>query len=237
MLKAMRETAGGNSLVPPSLGEDIYTGMLDNEYAKLFAMNGSLGLSDLIVKEIERRERPGTAQDGLAALRTAAAPWAADPRFIPRQSGLGVVGGAAPKELADRLVKWESLIDGACARSGVDKHLVSAIIAQESGGNPFAVSPKGAKGLMQLMDSTAAELGVSAPFSPRANVDGGTKYLRFLLDKFGGDERLAVASYNAGPAAVEKYGGVPPYEETRRYVDSVLALRRRFEQLSVREER
>jgi soluble lytic murein transglycosylase-like protein len=110
----------------------------------------------------------------------------------------------------------------------VDKNLVSAVIVQESGGNPLAISPKGAKGLMQLMDTTAASLGVTAPFSPWANVNGGTKYLRFLLDKFGGNERLALASYNAGPAAVEKYRNVPPYRETQEYVDSVLKLRRQF---------
>jgi len=82
---------------------------------------------------------------------------------------------------------------------------------------------------MQLMDSTAADMGVRSSFSPRENIAGGAKYLRSLLDRFNGDEKLAVASYNAGPGAVEKYGDIPPYAETRRYVDSVLQLKHSFQ--------
>jgi soluble lytic murein transglycosylase-like protein len=78
---------------------------------------------------------------------------------------------------------------------------------------------------MQLMDTTAADMGVKQPFSPWANIFGGTKYLRQMLDRFNGNEQLALASYNAGPGAVEKYGAVPPYPETQNYVKSVLALR------------
>jgi soluble lytic murein transglycosylase-like protein len=88
---------------------------------------------------------------------------------------------------------------------------------------------------MQLMDTTAADMGVYAPFSPWANITGGTKYLRLLLDKFSGNERLALASYNAGPAAVERYGTIPPYRETQDYVASVLDLRRQFADLRTKE--
>ncbi len=100
--------------------------------------------------------------------------------------------------------------------------LVRAVIQVESGYNPRAVSAKGALGLMQLMPQTAAELGVRFPFSPEENIRGGIAYLRSLLDRYGGNEVLSLAAYNAGPRAVEKYGNaVPPYRETQQYVNRV----------------
>jgi soluble lytic murein transglycosylase-like protein len=116
----------------------------------------------------------------------------------------------------------ESLIESTAARYGVDPALVTSVVANESGFDPSAISKTGAQGLMQLMPGTAAELGVADPYDPAQNVDGGVRYLRALLDRFGGDARLAVAAYNAGPGAVERYDGVPPYAETQNYVKSVL---------------
>jgi soluble lytic murein transglycosylase-like protein len=112
----------------------------------------------------------------------------------------------------------------AAERHGVETRLVEAIVQAESAGNPTAVSPKGARGLMQLMPERAALLGVRDSFDPHQNVDGGVRHIRDLLQSFGGDVTLAVAAYNAGEGAVRSYGGVPPFAETREYVRRVRAL-------------
>ncbi|MGE5753415.1 MAG: lytic transglycosylase domain-containing protein [Deltaproteobacteria bacterium] len=100
--------------------------------------------------------------------------------------------------------------------------LVRAIIRAESNGNRYAISRKGAKGMMQLMPFTSKRLKVNDPFDPVENIEGGVKYIKELLGAFGGNVAHAVAAYNAGPAAVRKYGGIPPYQETRVYVKRVL---------------
>lgn len=117
--------------------------------------------------------------------------------------------------------QWESLIQEASQKYGVDAGLIRAVIQSESGGNPGARSSAGAMGLMQLMPATARSLGVTDAYDPRQNILGGTRYLRGLLDRLGSPE-LALAGYNAGPGAVQKYGGIPPYAETRNYVATVM---------------
>ena len=117
----------------------------------------------------------------------------------------------------------------AAARRNVDPALIEAVIENESGFDDRALSKAGAQGLMQLMPGTAAGLGVRDPYDARQNVDGGARYLRSLLDRFG-SVRLALAAYNAGPHAVERFGGVPPYAQTREYVERVLSSYRRRSQ-------
>lgn len=119
--------------------------------------------------------------------------------------------------------EYEQLIRNCADKYGVSHSLVKAVIHAESGYNPNALSSKGASGLMQLMPGTAKSLNVADRFNPKDNVEGGVKYLRFLLDTFRGDVSLALAAYNAGLGKVAKYGGIPPYNETRTYVNRVLS--------------
>ena len=115
------------------------------------------------------------------------------------------------------------LVTAAAVRNGVSAALISSVIAVESGGNPSAVSSKGAAGLMQLMPGTASQYGVADRFDPYQNVDGGSRYLADLLARYHRNVKMALAAYNAGPGAVDAAGGIPPYSETRSYVARVMA--------------
>ena len=146
-----------------------------------------------------------------------------DPRYrrIAGMSGTAVGWLRIPE--AARL-RYADEIQAAASRHGVDQALVQSVIGVESAFNPWAVSPKGAQGLMQLMPQTASSLGVRDAFNPRQNIDGGVRHLRYLIDRFPGNLSLALAAYNAGENAVNAYRGVPPYAETQAYVRKVLEL-------------
>lgn len=124
---------------------------------------------------------------------------------------------------AQKLARYAPIIQDCARRYNIPVELICGVILQESGGNPKAVSHAGARGLMQLMPGTAKRFGVTNSFNPAQNIEGGTKYLRFLLDRFNGNVELTLAGYNAGEKNVEKYGNrIPPFRETQNYVPSVL---------------
>ncbi len=129
---------------------------------------------------------------------------------------------AADPEWAELAGEFAALLAEAAGRHGVEPALLMAMARAESAFDPFAVSPKGACGLLQLMPATAERFGVTDVFDARQNVDGGARYMRWLLDRYDGDTELALAAYNAGENAVDRYRGVPPYSETRTYVARVL---------------
>lgn len=146
---------------------------------------------------------------------------AAGPALTPAASGPALPGsGTAPA--TSQHVDVSQVVNAASDRYRLDPDLVTSVIRAESGFKVHAVSPKGAQGLMQLMPGTASKLGVPNAFDPEANVDGGTRYLRELLERYNFDLIKALAAYNAGPHRVEQYNGVPPYRETRKYVASIV---------------
>jgi soluble lytic murein transglycosylase-like protein len=142
---------------------------------------------------------------------------------VPRSA----VRGFVPDEVLDEVAspgggEVRQLAVDSARRHGLDPELVLAVVAVESAFHPEAVSPKGAQGLMQLMPTTAAALGVGDALDPAQNLDGGVRYLGSLLTLYGGDLQRALAAYNAGEGAVARHGGIPPYRETRAYVKKVL---------------
>jgi hypothetical protein len=130
------------------------------------------------------------------------------------------------RESAGESYGYGRYVDRVASKYNLEPDLIRAVIRTESNGDRSAVSKKGAMGLMQLMPSTADDMNVAHPFNPEENIEGGAKYLKYLLERFGGDLTLALAAYNAGPTVVEKYGSVPPIRETREYVKKVLSIYR-----------
>lgn len=146
---------------------------------------------------------------------------AATPPGEPAHEGLGRVG-------TPQLDRHARQFRAASKATGVDDAWLRAVAHAESAFDEKAISPKGAQGVMQLMPDTATEYGVTDPFSPAQSIDGGARYMKSLLGRYKGDRTLAAAAYNAGIGVVARYGGVPPYAETRQYVDKVLALYSRY---------
>jgi hypothetical protein len=130
----------------------------------------------------------------------------------------------APSASLNIPASYLDIINSACDRHGIDPSLVHAIVKVESDFNPYALSRKGAMGLMQLMPQTAVDMNIKNSFNPAENIDGGVKYLRYLIDRYEGNLSLALAAYNSGETAVKRWGTVPPFKETQNYVKRILKI-------------
>lgn len=220
MFKSMRNTLSGESIAgEESNGRRIFSEMLDEEMAKRASEQGGIGLADLIYRHMDGTETTPTKEVPLSVLGRS--------DYAGAAAGYTSASRTRKRATDDQVADW---VDEASSAFDVDPDLVRAVIHQESGGNSLAESSQGAKGLMQLMDGTASDMGVNNSWDGRQNVLGGTRYLKKLLNTYDGNETLALAAYNAGPENVRKHGGVPPFTETQNYVKSVLGHRRRLQQ-------
>lgn len=210
LFRVMRETIPKSGLLGSGLWQGMFDVFFDQAIGEKVAQRARLGIAEALEKQLSRSSSVGRSR--------ADASGPAERQAV--LDGRGPSGGA-PK--AKGFKELDDIVSVAARAQGIDADLIRAVIDVESGGNPRAVSPKGAIGLMQLMPDTAREVGVENPFDPVQNVLGGARYLRRLLDHFEGDLRLALAAYNSGPAAVRRHGGVPPFRETVRYVEKVLS--------------
>jgi Transglycosylase SLT domain len=220
-LKKLGVALGLLLLALPSMGADL--AILHNGFSirherreivgsvtRLY-LGGDKGYVDIATSQIERFEKDLTPVIVPVALPAASAMVA--PGVVPPRSAK--LEKLKPQELNE-------VINSISDQHHLDPDFISSVIHAESGFNQHAVSPKGAQGLMQLMPGTASKLGVSNAFDPRANVEGGTRYLSELLERYNFDVVKALAAYNAGPLRVQQYGGVPPYYETRTYVARIV---------------
>ena len=185
----------------------------------LYALAASLATSALLALPAGAETHRFVADDGTVYLTNTPT----DPQYRRLGFTSGTDEGWLKLPVPD-LAPFAREIRDAAQRHGVEEALIKAVIRVESGFNSRAVSPKGARGLMQLMPGTASMLGVRDSFDPRQNIEGGVRHLRGLIDRFGSDLKLALAAYNAGEQAVLNHRGIPPYRETRDYVTRILGM-------------
>ncbi len=228
MLQTMRKTvpdnSGGLSAPGMGFGKDMYTQMFDQELASKMAGVGNRSLADVLYKNLEKvLERESGIEprphDVNTLIEKVQKPMNLKIQSIPLESD--EPAKLKPLKKSEPFNDLKPMINRAAEKYNLKPELIESVIKAESGGNPQAVSRAGAKGLMQLMDTTATDVGITDSFDPEQNIQGGAKYLRQMLDRFG-DLKTALAAYNAGPGTIEKYGGIPPYKETHDYIDKIL---------------
>lgn len=224
MLKTMTESLSGGGFFGEQPGSDFYQDMYLDNVSQKINQKQSFGLANMIMRQLSNDYSGLELKSHLPLQKeTEKAGEQLQEKAKKKESVVSSLPEPVtqPKTLLDRLKVYDPIIDKASETYNVDKKLIQAVIAQESYGNPQAVSKAGAKGLMQLMDGTAKDLGVNNPFNAEENIMAGTRYLKDMMDKFQ-DHKLALAAYNAGAGNVMKYDGIPPFKETVNYVRNVM---------------
>ncbi len=213
LLKSMRSSQVDSDGFGENYGGDILESVFDSELAKHISQNNSFGIGEMLYRQLtgEVLPKPETLNRVVKNENAKESEINKPTNFI-----------TPADTIKNRIQNYEKLINEAAAKHNVDSTLIKAVIATESAGKVNAKSPKNAKGLMQMIDSTASDMGVKDVWNPVENINGGTKYLAKMLKEFQNDVELALAAYNAGPGAVEKHSGVPPYKETKLYIEKVM---------------
>ncbi|MCS7052192.1 MAG: transglycosylase SLT domain-containing protein [Ignavibacterium sp.] len=221
MLKSMTQTTEG-LFGDNSYGGDSFESIFHLELANKISEGNGLGLANMIYKNLTGEDLPTEFRFSDLRIRPS--------RQINYSDQTNDIGAIRPSsESLNRLSRYENIIEEAAERYGLNKNLIKSVILAESAAREDAISSANAKGLMQIIDSTAEYLGIRNVWNPKENIFGGSKYLAELLERFNGDLRLALAGYNAGPANVEKYNGIPPFDETKSYVKRVIGYLNHFE--------
>ena len=212
MLKSMTKTTGG-MFGEESFGGDYFDTIFESKMASYISEKKSLGVADMIYKNVigEKLDINKIKHDVATENKSA--------NKIEIKNDSTAISPS--KNSINRLSKFDDIITKASESHNVDKNLIKSVILAESAANPKAISQANAKGLMQLIDSTATDMNVKNVWNPKDNIFGGTKYLSKMLKEFDGDIDKTLAAYNAGPGNVRKYDGVPPFEETKNYINRI----------------
>lgn len=223
MLKSMNKTSGGMfGDDEEGYGGDTMDTIFESEISKYMSQSKSLGIAEMIYKKMTGEDLPNLKVESPS---------------VNKAKLQEIIKNYKPEEKSvkpsdksmERLEKYEPIINDAAESFGVSANIIKSIILAESAGNEKAHSSANAKGLMQLIDSTAEEMGVNNVWDPTQNINAGTKYFSKLLRQYDGDVNLALAAYNAGPGNVDKYNGVPPFNETQTYITRVKSYLKHFE--------